>query len=93
MKVSIQCFGQLRTITKDRYIEVEITENTTILKALELFTKKFGESIENLLYRDGKVRDFYFIQLDKRNVENTELGNIIVEDDQVISIIPFIAGG
>ena len=93
MKVSIQCFGQLRTITKERYVEIDIDHQTSVLKALELFTSKFGDQVEKLLYRDGKIRDFYFIQLDKRNVENNELESILVEDNQGISIIPFIAGG
>ncbi|MHA1200666.1 MAG: MoaD/ThiS family protein [Candidatus Heimdallarchaeaceae archaeon] len=93
MKVSIQCFGQLRSITKDRYVQIEIDENTSVLKALSLFKDKYGEPIENLLYREGKIRDFYFIQIDKRNVDNHELDNVILREDQVISIIPFISGG
>ena len=93
MKVSIQCFGQLRSITKERYVEIDVDAQTSVLKALELFTEKYGEGIEKLLYREGKIRDFYFIQVDKNNVENHELNNILVQDGQIISIIPFIAGG
>jgi len=93
MKVSIQCFGQMRTITKERYVDIEVAERTSVLKALKLFSEKYGEELKELLYRDGKIRDFYFIQVDKTNVENTELAKIILEDEQTISIIPFIAGG
>lgn len=93
MKVSIQCFGQLRTITKERYVQIEIDENSSVLKALSLFKDKFGERLENLLYREGKIRNFYFIQIDKRNVNNDELDEIFLESKQVISIIPFISGG
>lgn len=93
MKVSIQCFGQLRTITKEQYVEIEIEKNSSILQALDSFKNKYGKEVEFLLYREGKVRDFYFIQLDKRNVKNEELEEIIVGPNQVISIIPFVAGG
>ncbi len=93
MKVSIQCFGQLRSITKERYVQVEIDENFSVLKALGLFRDKYGKPVENLLYREGKIRDFYFIQIDKRNVDNHELDSIILKENQVISIIPFISGG
>ena len=93
MMVSIQCFGQLRTITKERYVQLEIEDNASVLRALSLFKDMFGEPMENLLYREGKIRDFYFIQVDKRNIDNHELDEIILQADQVISIIPFISGG
>ncbi len=93
MKISIQCFGQLRTITKKRYVEIEVEEKTSILKAIEQFKNEYGKSVERLLYNDGKIREFYFIQLDNSNIENNELDEIFVNNDQIISIIPFVAGG
>ncbi len=93
MKVSIQCFGQLRSITKERYVQIEIKENSSIQNALDFFRDKYGQAMENLLYSEEKIKDFYFIQLDKRNVNNDELDEITLTADQIISIIPFISGG
>ncbi|MCG3220745.1 MAG: MoaD/ThiS family protein [Candidatus Heimdallarchaeota archaeon] len=49
--------------------------------------------MEKLLYREGKLRDFYSIQIDRNNVRNDELSDTKVETDQTISIIPFVSGG
>lgn len=93
MKISIQCFGQLRTITKERYVELEVEEKTSIFKAIEQLKNKYGKSVERLLYNDGQIREFFFIQVDNSNIEHDELDEIFVEEGQIISIIPFVAGG
>jgi len=82
MKVSIQCFGQLRTITKERYVHLDVVENSSVLHVLSCFRDKYGEQVDKLLYREGKIRDFYFIQVDKLNVDNHELNEITVTEKQ-----------
>ncbi|MCK4876945.1 MAG: MoaD/ThiS family protein, partial [Candidatus Heimdallarchaeota archaeon] len=62
-------------------------------QAIDIFVKRFGEELEKLLYREGKLRDFYSIQIDRNNVRNDELSDTKVETDQTISIIPFVSGG
>ncbi len=93
MEISIQCFGQVRSITKERFVVLEVNENDSITKALDLFVSKFGQELEKLLYTDGKIREFYFIQVDKDNIDKDELDKTNLKSNQVISIIPFISGG
>ena len=93
MNVSIQCFGQLRTITKERYVKLKVEENSSILHVITCFKDKFGDKVERLLFNDGKLREFYFIQIDNTNIDIDKLDEIIVSNDQIISIIPFVAGG
>lgn len=93
MEISVQCFGQIRTITKERYVGLDVQDEITITKTLDIFVSKFGPELEKLLYTDGRIRDFYFIQLDKDNIKKDDLDITIVKANQVISIIPFISGG
>lgn len=93
MEISVQCFGQIRTITKERYVCLDVQDEITITKILDIFVSKFGPELEKLLYTDGRIRDFYFIQLDKDNIKKDDLDITIVKANQVISIIPFISGG
>ena len=93
MQISIQCFGQVRSITKERFTLLEVQEGDTITKALDKFVKKFGEELEKLLYNEGRVREFYFIQLDKENIKHEDIDSTVVKENQIISIIPFISGG
>ena len=93
MEISIQCFGQVRAITKERYVLLDVDENTTVTEALDIFVSKYGSELEKLLYTDGIIREFYFIQVDKDNINKDELDKTNLKSNQVISIIPFISGG
>jgi molybdopterin converting factor small subunit len=93
MIVHIQCFGQVRTITKEAIVPLEVPNEITISKAIDIFVKKYGEDMEKLLIREGKLRNFYSIQVDRKNVDNDLINEVILSSDQTISIIPFVAGG
>ncbi|MHA2309088.1 MAG: MoaD/ThiS family protein [Candidatus Heimdallarchaeaceae archaeon] len=93
MNIFIHCFGQVRTITKEAKVSIDVPSGSSVTQAIDIFVKKFGEGLENLLYREGKLRDFYSIQIDRNNVRNDELSDTKVETDQTISIIPFVSGG
>ena len=93
MKINIQCFGQVRSITKEAIVSIVVPEKISIVKALDIFVQSFGDEMEKILYSEGKLRNFYFIQVDKKNVEHEELDDFTLENAQTISIIPFVAGG
>ncbi|MBY9001746.1 MAG: MoaD/ThiS family protein [Candidatus Heimdallarchaeota archaeon] len=93
MIINIHCFGQIRSQTKERIVEVTSSDQATITEVLNAFIKMYGEVMERLLYNEGKLRDFYSIQVDKKHVKNEELNDYFLRDGQTIAIIPFIAGG
>ncbi|MCG3223584.1 MAG: MoaD/ThiS family protein [Candidatus Heimdallarchaeota archaeon] len=93
MIVNIHCFGQVRTLTKERVVEMNVRDNATIPHVLDEFVKKYGETLDRLLYNEGKIRDFYTIQVDKKHVKNEDFEDYDLQDGQTIAIIPFIAGG
>ncbi|MHA1347991.1 MAG: MoaD/ThiS family protein [Candidatus Heimdallarchaeaceae archaeon] len=93
MIINIHCFGQIHTLTKERIIEMDVVEGSTIISAIDDFVNRFGETMERLLYREGKIRDFYSIQVDKKHVNNEDFEDYKLQVGQTIAIIPFIAGG
>ena len=93
MLVNIHCFGQIRTQTKERLVVITIKEQSSVPEVLNAFVEMYGEIMRKLLFTDGKLRDFYSIQVDKKHVKYEELADYILQDGQTIAIIPFIAGG
>ncbi|MCG3227500.1 MAG: MoaD/ThiS family protein [Candidatus Heimdallarchaeota archaeon] len=93
MNIFIHCFGQVRTITKEAKVSIDVPSGSSVTQAIDIFVKKFGEELERLLYREEKLRDFYSIQIDRNNVRNDELSDTKIETNQTISIIPFVSGG
>lgn len=93
MNINIQCFGQVRSITKEAIVSIVVPDRISIVQALDIFVRNYGEEMEKILYSEGKLRNFYFIQVDRKNVEHEEFEHFILKDAQTISIIPFVAGG
>ena len=93
MIVNIQCFGQLRSITKEAIVGIDVQDKASITDAINAFVNKYGEEMEKLLIKEGKIRTFYSIQVDRKNVENEEFDFYSLVEGQTISIIPFVAGG
>lgn len=93
MNIFIHCFGQVRSITKEAIASLEVPTECSITQAIDFFVKKYGEELEKLLYREGKLREFYSIQIDRDNVKNEDLYITYIKKDQIISIIPFVSGG
>ncbi len=93
MIVHIQCFGQLRSLTKEAIVDIDVPNTSTLSEALNFYVKKYGEEMEKFRIKEGKIRSFYSIQVDKKNVEYENLESYIVLEKQTISIIPFVVGG
>ena len=93
MIIYVHCFGQIRTLTKERMVEMTLINQTSIPAALDEFVKMYGDALEELLYNEGKLRGFYSIQVDKEHVKDENLEDYNLQDGQTIAIIPFIAGG
>ncbi|MHA2364151.1 MAG: hypothetical protein ACXAC7_09340 [Candidatus Hodarchaeales archaeon] len=99
MKIFIKNFGQLRSLTKDPMISLDVKENSSFLDVLDFFIEKFGPTAKKLLYNDesGKINSFYTIMIQNNNnnitIDQNELGKTAVNEGQVILIVPFIGGG
>ena len=93
MKIIIQTFGQIRSITKEQYIELELDEKSTVAQAIKHFTDKFGPSVQKLLFHEGKFRDFYTVMVNKNSITREKINTYKLSEGNEISLIPFVAGG
>lgn len=93
MRVTIRCFGQIRSITNQQYVEMEVPANSSVLDILKIFAKQYGSTMEEMLFKKGQLRSFFSIQVDSKQVDPEEYNTLLVNDQQTIAIIPYIAGG
>ena len=65
----------------------------TVRECLDHLEQRFSGFKESLLEETGKVRETVAIFLRGQNIRNLDNLSTAVEDDDEISIIPFMAGG
>src|SRR5436305_12701773 len=71
---------------------VEI-EAKTVAEALAGLTAQYGDLRRHLFTDDGKIRSFVNIYLNDEDIRYLQKDQTPVQDNDVISIVPSIAGG
>lgn len=69
------------------------TGEDTLSGAIGAFTEQYPEVKNNLLDEDGEVRSYIKIYIGGDEVNPAKNGDITLQDDTEVSIVPAIAGG
>jgi|YelNatPaOPRAMG01_1025707.scaffolds.fasta_scaffold00131_67 molybdopterin synthase sulfur carrier subunit len=94
MKVKIRYFAFLRELTGKREELVELEEGISIGKLLETLSVKYGEKFRDYLYGVGEFEGLSLnFLLNGRNISLDEGFNTKLQDGDVLSILPPVAGG
>jgi molybdopterin synthase sulfur carrier subunit len=68
-------------------------QGDTIAQTVDELTVNFPDLKKHLLDDKGQIRSFVNIFVGNDDIRDLQLGNTIVKQDSVISIVPAIAGG
>lgn len=73
--------------------ETAEVDATTVAEALSALTSRFGDLRKHLYGENGKLRSFVNVYLNDEDIRYLEKESTHVNDGDVISIVPSIAGG
>ena len=90
--ITIKLFAGLRDLTKLKKIELNIT-NSTISEVITQLIKEYPQLKHPLTNENGKIDSIYYILVNGQNINLKEGINTIIEEGDVISILPPIGGG
>ncbi|MEM2850054.1 MAG: ubiquitin-like small modifier protein 1 [Candidatus Bathyarchaeia archaeon] len=94
MKVKIKYFAYLREITGKREDLVELEEDTSVGKLLEALSNKYGEKFREYIYGLGEFEGVSLnFLLNGRNISLDKMFETKLQDGDVLSILPPVAGG
>ncbi|MEM2238887.1 MAG: ubiquitin-like small modifier protein 1 [Candidatus Bathyarchaeia archaeon] len=94
MKVKIKYFAHLREITGKREDLVELEEDTSVGKLLEALSNKYGEKFREYIYGLGEFEGVSLnFLLNGRNISLDKMFETKLQDGDVLSILPPVAGG
>lgn len=97
MKVSVRLFTTLREIIgkREEILDFPEADTVTIDKVLEKLAEKYGRDFTEYVYdsKTGVVKDFLQFLVNGRSATTLEGLNTILEDGDVLAIIPPVGGG
>ena len=93
MNITFKVYGRIRDITKSSDVSIAVSENCTLAEAINELIIKYP-NLYDLLYHDSKVHSFYTIlKNNSEEIDRNELANVDLNDGDLITLLPFIAGG
>ncbi len=93
LDLMVKFFANLRNITKVKEVEVETEQIENIELLLNKLVEMYGDQFRDTLFDDGKIRKFFKILRNGRDIDfeqglETKLGK-----DDVVAIFPPAGGG
>jgi MoaD family protein len=93
--VSVKVFGSLREIVETPALTFSIeSDNKTVHHVLELLARKFGRQLEEELFdAKGSLNPAYSVLVNGRSLETLSGIMTLLNDADVVTILPVIEGG
>lgn len=92
MNVNILIFGHFRKILGAGMV-IEVPEDATITTLLETLAKSSPEGEELLFDGNGELRGHVLVMRNRVLVDRSEIGGIVLGEDDEIAIYPPVSGG
>ena len=94
MKVTIRFFTSLREITGNKMVILELKNLVSVEQLLSLLFEKYGQEFRDYVYnQEGKVHDFLSFLVNGKNINNLQGFNTILQEGDIIAILPPVGGG
>jgi len=93
LKVSFKSFGTIRRILKERVIEIEIPDDSTVRQVINRVVEMGGEGLRRLIMHNDEISGNMIVMLNKKDVETLGGIDIVVHDGDEVAILPHVQGG
>jgi len=92
MLIKVKSFASLRNVM-DKEVDIEIPEGADISRLLELLCRRYEGLYDELFDRKGSLKDYVNILKNGRNIYFLDDLATRLEDGDIITIFPPVAGG
>lgn len=95
INVTVKVMGPLIKITGGSTISIELPDESTVWDLLDVLFERFGEEMKNEVMEEGglDLAPYYKVLINGRNSKLMEYLETVLEDGQVVHVMPPIAGG
>ena len=94
MKISFKSFGPVRRLLKEKVIDVEVPDDSTVRQVITRVIEMGGEELRKLImHDDDDISGNLIVMLNKKDVETLGGIDIVVHDGDEVTILPHVQGG
>lgn len=93
MKVRFKSFGPVRRLLKEKVIDVEISDDSTVRQVVNRVVELKGEELRKLIMHNDEISGNLIVLLNKKDVETLGGIDIVVHDGDEVAILPHVQGG
>ena len=94
MKVKVQYLGPMRVLAKKREEEIEIPLKSTVYELLLKLSNMYRESFKKEVFNDEKeVREGVIVNINGMSINQLEGVKTTLKIGDVVTLLPFFAGG
>ena len=93
MKISFKSFGPVRRLLKEKVIDVEVPDDSTVRQVITRVIEMGGEELRKLIMHDDDISGNLIVMLNKKDVETLGGIDIVVHDGDEVTILPHVQGG
>jgi molybdopterin converting factor small subunit len=93
LKVSFKSFGPVRRLLKEKVIDVEVPDDSTVREVINRVVEMGGEDLRKLIMHNDDISGNLIVILNKKDVETLGGIDIVVHDGDEVAILPHVQGG
>jgi MoaD family protein len=93
LKVRFKSFGSVRRLLKEKIIDVEVPNDSTVRQVVNRVVELGGEELRKLIMHDNGISGNLIVMLNKKDVETLGGIDIVVHDGDEVAILPHVQGG
>lgn len=93
LKVKFKSFGPVRRLLKEKIIDIEVPDNTTVRQVVNRVVEIGGEELRRLIMHNDTISGNLIVMLNKKDVETLGGIDTVIQDGDEIAILPHVQGG
>ena len=93
MIIHFKSFGPIRRLLEKQLIEVEVSEQSTILQVIQKVVDISDPSLRSLVMKNGDIDGNLIVMLNKKDVSTIGGVSLVVSEGDEIALLPHVQGG
>ncbi len=93
MKVKFKSFGPIRRLLKEKVIDIEVPNDSTVRQVVQRVIELGGKELRKLIMHGDDISGNLIVMLNKKDVDTLGGIDIVVHHGDEVAILPHVQGG
>jgi len=93
LKVKFKSFGPIRRLLKEKVIDIEVPNDSTVRQVVQRVIELGGKELRKLIMHGDDISGNLIVMLNKKDVDTLGGIDIVVHHGDEVAILPHVQGG